>query len=90
MTKPYIKETLWHFNTDGESWAITSFTDDWVDLEDTDKNGQEATHLFCEAELVDGKWKIEPSGEYSGIDFYFGEGARHAVEDYLNEHGLPE
>jgi hypothetical protein len=83
----YRKDIRWHFKAGGQGWAITDFADDWVNIEETRKNGQEDTHVYVEVELVEGKWKIEPGGS---IDRELGVWVRLDIEDYLNKHGLPE
>jgi hypothetical protein len=90
---PYRKEILWHFEAGGEEWAINSISEsrDWIGIEETRKNGQVDCHIYTEANLEEGVWKIEVDEKYGcRIEEYFGEWVRRDIEEYLNKHGLPE
>lgn len=91
MGDPYRKQILWNFEAGGECWAITKISEnrEHVEIEEMRKNGQEDTHVYVEANLIDGRWVVDPEGAEYGIDRYFGAEFRQYIEAYLDGHGLP-
>jgi hypothetical protein len=85
---PYTKTTTYIFEVDGDTWAVLDFNDEWIALEETRKNGQEDTHFFGEARLVEGKWKLDDDARKM-LEGYWGESTIEAIEAFFNEHGVP-
>jgi hypothetical protein len=84
----YRRKTTWHFTADGVDFAITYYTDDMVHVEESRKNGQEDTHFYGELTVEEGRWALDDEGR-DHLDMYEKETTADALEEYLNQNGLP-
>ena len=84
----YRKHVEYHFEVDDKIWAVTGFNDTSISFEETRKNGQEDTHVYGEAMLVDGKWVLDYHTKCM-LKEYWGNNTINEIEDFFNKHGPP-
>lgn len=89
--KPYEMKIAWLFEVDGEFWSCTGIYNhgNSIDFEEVDKNGQEDTHIYGTAELVDGAWRLDKPTRHE-IELYRSEQTADDLEKFFNEHGPPD
>ncbi len=87
-THAYRRTTAWLFTADGVDFAITAYSSDRVYVEESRKNGQEDTHFYGELTVEDGRWVLEDEAR-DHLDMYERETTADALEEYLNQNGLP-
>lgn len=84
--KGYKRDEGLYFEAGGESWRGTR-RGDYIQIEDTRKNGQEDTHVYVDYRLEDGVWV--PDDTYT-IRTYMGPHALEGLTAHLNEHDMPD
>lgn len=89
----YKRVVAYHFEAGDYWWSVDPATpgQTHLEVEELRKNGQEDSHVYAGANLVNGKWVVTRGDEYgsASIVTYFGDEAADALEAFLNEHGLP-
>jgi hypothetical protein len=98
-SEPYTRHTTYWFSVLGVDLAVTSFTHDSIDFEETRKNGQEDCHIGGTAiRGDDGVWRYEdddpeePVARYStrwDLDQEVA-GLARTVLEFFTEHGIPK
>ena len=88
--KPYMKVVEYIFKIGDTPYAITGHNgSDWVSIEEVLKNGQEDTHFYGEANLVEGKWALDKDA-CEQLRMYEYESTPREIEAYLDKHGRPD
>jgi hypothetical protein len=87
--EPYTKTVTHQFEAGGTGWAILYHDTKGCEFEETRKNGQEDTHIWGEAAVVDGKWVLKDDTREM-IGMYESDHTADAVEAFFNEHGMPK
>ncbi len=85
----YTKRVTHTFEAGRTAWEVTYSDDRLIIFGETRKNGQEDDHMFGQAVLVDGRWRLDARhrntiGECAYAD------TPDAIEAFFNEHGAPE
>lgn len=88
MAKAYKKVVTYEFEVLETPIAIVEVGDDFVTVEEVEKNGQEDTHMAgVLVATADGNFVWE-EGEQMFIDYHSNELA-DGIREYLNTHGFP-
>lgn len=95
---PYVRRVHYGFEVDGWYWQLSELSrtgedEPYCDVEETEKNGQEDTHMSAGLLFAAGRWQWadeEPGELPYSICKYAGRDTAVAVLDYVNRHGHPE
>jgi len=85
----YTKRVTYTFEAGGETWEIDGWNDDWVEISETSKNGQEDTHCSATLEFKDGIWEMDEWCRKQLDMYWYGYTADEIIK-YITENGLPE
>lgn len=88
MSKPFRRYVTYQFEVAHEIWEVTGSSENSIGFSETEKNGQEDTHIAGELNLIDGKWKLEEWTRES-IDMYRNDETADAIEAFFDKHGPP-
>jgi hypothetical protein len=83
----YVEHRTWTFEVEDEIWEIVETGENWVEVSETRKNGQEDTHVLLIMVKVGDSWIIE-EGE-SMLLYYRNSTTPQAMIDFFNKNGLP-
>ena len=87
--KGYKKKVTYHFEVDDETWAILNFDEDSIEFEETNKNGQEDTHIWGDADLGEDGWVIDKETREM-MEMYRNDETASAIEAFFNKYGVPQ
>ncbi len=85
----YEKRTTYRFEAGGETWEICWFSDNFMEIIETSKNGQEDCHTAFDINLVDDHWVIDDVGRKRILENWWATTADE-IQTFINKNGPPK